>query len=191
MSFVDSEEEARKEAEKLEKENKGKVFEKNPNPNDTIFSYLKKMIEVMEEQTKHFKSMATSLEKFAFDKKVEEVKTSLLMAKKQIEVSPSIKNEKTFTKVEEPKAPIKMVKSKPEKKSEIKKATGSAGIFQSKFPPELKKLLTFEDDGDYVKIIPKQFLTDAFPKVATIVRDLGGEYISCGKDSHFKVKKLP
>ncbi len=182
MSFVDPEEEARKEAEKLEKENKGKVFEKNPNPNQTIFTYLERIITVMNEGNKINKSIATSLEKLAFDAKVEKVK-------KSIENKVAIVEKKVEKKTPEVKKPE--VKKREVKQSPIKKATGSAGIFQTKFPPELAKLLNFEDDGDYVKIIPKQFLTDAFPKVAKIVRDLGGEYISCGKDSHFKIKKIP
>ncbi len=55
---------------------------------------------------------------------------------------------------------------------------------------ELSNMLSFEysTDGQYIKIKPKQFLgSDNFAVVAGKVRGMGGEYISAGKDSHFRV----
>lgn len=58
------------------------------------------------------------------------------------------------------------------------------------FPEELEARLGFEDKGDYITIKPKQFLgSDNFAKIASAVRGMGGEYISAGKDSHFRVPK--
>lgn len=58
------------------------------------------------------------------------------------------------------------------------------------FPNDLQKLLAFEDVGDSIKISPRQFLgSENFAKIASIVRDINGEYISAGKKSHFKVDK--
>ena len=58
------------------------------------------------------------------------------------------------------------------------------------FPEELENLLSFEDKTDYVMIKPRQFLgSENFAKIASTVRSLGGEYISAGKDSHFRVYK--
>jgi hypothetical protein len=58
------------------------------------------------------------------------------------------------------------------------------------FPEELETRLSFEDKGDYIIIKPKQFLgSENFAKIASAVRDMGGEYISAGKDSHFRVPK--
>ena len=58
------------------------------------------------------------------------------------------------------------------------------------FPEELENLLSFEDKSDYVVIKPRQFLgSENFAKIASAVRGLGGEYISAGKDSHFRVYK--
>ena len=56
------------------------------------------------------------------------------------------------------------------------------------FPPELRELLSFEQgDGCFV-IKPRQFLgSEKFAKIAQIVRGAGGDYISAGKDSHFKI----
>ena len=58
------------------------------------------------------------------------------------------------------------------------------------FPEELEARLSFEEKGDYLIIKPKQFLgSEIFAKIASAVRGMGGEYISAGKDSHFRVPK--
>ncbi|XHH07735.1 MAG: hypothetical protein ACFCUE_09135 [Candidatus Bathyarchaeia archaeon] len=58
------------------------------------------------------------------------------------------------------------------------------------FPEELEARLGFEDKSEYITIKPKQFLgSDNFAKIASAVRGMGGEYISAGKDSHFRVPK--
>ena len=58
------------------------------------------------------------------------------------------------------------------------------------FPEELEARLSFEDKGDYIIIKPKQFLgSENFAKIASAVRGMGGDYISAGKDSHFRVPK--
>ena len=58
------------------------------------------------------------------------------------------------------------------------------------FPEELESRLGFEEKGDYIIIKPKQFLgSENFAKIASAVRGMGGEYISAGKDSHFRVPK--
>jgi len=58
------------------------------------------------------------------------------------------------------------------------------------FPEDLEHLLSFEEKGDYVIIKPRQFLgSENFAKIASAVRGIGGEYISAGRDSHFRVPK--
>jgi hypothetical protein len=58
------------------------------------------------------------------------------------------------------------------------------------FPEDLEALLGFQEKSDYIMVKPKQFLgSENFAKVASTVRGLGGEYISAGKDSHFRVPK--
>jgi hypothetical protein len=58
------------------------------------------------------------------------------------------------------------------------------------FPEELENLLNFEEKTDYIMIKPRQFLgSENFAKIASTVRNMGGEYISAGKDSHFRVYK--
>ena len=58
------------------------------------------------------------------------------------------------------------------------------------FPEELEARLGFDEKGDFIIIKPKQFLgSENFAKIASAVRGMGGEYISAGKDSHFRVPK--
>ena len=58
------------------------------------------------------------------------------------------------------------------------------------FPSDLETMLTFEETGNYILIKPRRFLgSDNFAKIASIVRSAGGEYISAGKNSHFKVPR--
>jgi hypothetical protein len=58
------------------------------------------------------------------------------------------------------------------------------------FPPELESLLIIEERNEYIIIKPRQFLgSENFAKIASAVRGMGGEYISAGKDSHFRVPK--
>jgi len=58
------------------------------------------------------------------------------------------------------------------------------------FPEDLENLLSFEEKEDYIMIKPRQFLgSDNFAKIASIVREIGGDYVSAGKESHFRVPK--
>jgi hypothetical protein len=58
------------------------------------------------------------------------------------------------------------------------------------FPEDLEHLLNFEEKGDYIMVKPRQFLgSENFAKIASAVRGMGGEYISAGKESHFRVPK--
>ncbi|HDI12284.1 MAG TPA: hypothetical protein ENF63_01675 [Candidatus Bathyarchaeota archaeon] len=58
------------------------------------------------------------------------------------------------------------------------------------FPSELGDLLAFEEKEDYIIVRPRQYLGgENFAKIASIVRGAGGEYISAGKESHFRIPK--
>ena len=57
-------------------------------------------------------------------------------------------------------------------------------------PEDLENMLSFEEKEDYIMIKPRQFLgSDNFAKIASIVREMGGDYVSAGKKSHFRVSK--
>jgi len=62
---------------------------------------------------------------------------------------------------------------------------------QRVFPQDLVGMLYFEETQDHVLIRPRQYLgSDNFARIASIIRDqLGGEYISAGKESHFRVPR--
>jgi len=58
------------------------------------------------------------------------------------------------------------------------------------FPDDLKNMLSFTESDEYITIKPRQYLgSENFAKIASIVREIGGEYISAGKESHFRVAK--
>jgi len=58
------------------------------------------------------------------------------------------------------------------------------------FPEDLENMLSFEDKEDYIMIKPRQFLgSENFAKIASTIRGIGGEYVSAGKESHFRVPK--
>ena len=58
------------------------------------------------------------------------------------------------------------------------------------FSSEFAGMLLFEETKNFVIVKPRRFLgSDNFAKIASIVRDIGGEYISAGRNSHFKIAK--
>ena len=84
-----------------------------------------------------------------------------------------------------PQAPIKV-------SHEIHEKQKSIDDVRMVFPEDLEALLNFEEKNDYIIVKPRQFLgSENFAKIASTVRGMGGEYISAGKDSHFRVPKKP
>lgn len=161
----------------------GKPEGKKPNPEQTIFSYLDKIVNVLERDIKSRNRLTDAIEKLVFDVKVDKVK-------KTVETKASTPEKKVES---EAKPPVKVVLPPPKKVEKAKSTKSTVNDLQrvkDGFTAELTGLLIFEEEDDYVKIRTKAFLTgDNFPKVAAVVRELGGEYISAGKKSHFRVKK--
>jgi hypothetical protein len=63
-----------------------------------------------------------------------------------------------------------------------------ADELREKFPEDIRSLLEFNVEGDKCIIRPRHFLgSENFGKIASVVRENGGRYISAGKDSHFEV----
>lgn len=55
------------------------------------------------------------------------------------------------------------------------------------FPEDIAQRLSFTQKDGYWIIKPKQFLgSEIFAKIATTVKGIGGDYVSAGRDSHFK-----
>jgi hypothetical protein len=61
---------------------------------------------------------------------------------------------------------------------------------QQSFPEDLQNLLNFQEQDEFIVIKPKGFLgSENFARTAEIIKKLGGDYISAGKGSHFRVSK--
>lgn len=70
--------------------------------------------------------------------------------------------------------------------------TASKIPIEKQFPPDMEQQLIFEQKGDFYIIKTRQFLgPETFAKIAGFIRTLGGEYVSAGKDSHFRLKVNP
>jgi hypothetical protein len=73
--------------------------------------------------------------------------------------------------------------------AEVEKGRGIDDVRMT-FPEDLEDLLNFEERDEFIVIKPRQFLgSENFAKIASIVRSLGGDYVSAGKESHFRVPK--
>jgi hypothetical protein len=58
------------------------------------------------------------------------------------------------------------------------------------FPEDLQSLLSFQEQEEFIVIRPRGFLgSENFARIADVVKKLGGEYVSAGKDSRFRVPK--
>jgi hypothetical protein len=80
---------------------------------------------------------------------------------------------------------------KPKKEKEPETAEAKPSIIEvvkAKFPADLAQLLSFQVEGAWIIAKPNQFLgSENFARIAAITRELGGEYISEGKQSHFRI----
>lgn len=71
---------------------------------------------------------------------------------------------------------------------ELPKPPEAISAVMNLFPSDLESKLKFSKEGDKIKVAPRQYLgSENFAKIASIVREAGGEYVSAGKDSHFLV----
>lgn len=128
-----------------------------------------------------------SVEKEKIDKLIERVDELLVVLNKISEdlrsVSGSIKS-LAVSQITQSTAPTVAVHSPTGEKKK------SLQDIRMAFPEDLENLLSFEERDDYIIVKPRQFLgSENFAKVASAVRGLGGEYISAGRDSHFRVYK--
>ncbi len=57
-------------------------------------------------------------------------------------------------------------------------------------PKDLADTITIEENKEFFVIKPKGYLgTENFAKILNAIRGFGGEYVSAGKNSHFRIKK--
>ena len=118
--------------------------------------------------------------------KVEELATSLGKISEEMRaVSSSLRSLATGQATQLP--PAQAVQAPVARETTTKQR--SVDEIRLSFPEELENRLGFEEKDDYIIIKPKEFLGSDFAKVASAARGMGGEYISAGKDSHFRVPK--
>ena len=74
------------------------------------------------------------------------------------------------------------------KRSKVKTSEIKPGKTSEFFPEDLRSLLSFEEQADAVILKPRQFLgSENFAKIADIVKQHGGEWVSAGKNSYFRI----
>jgi hypothetical protein len=82
---------------------------------------------------------------------------------------------------------------KTEVKAEAQKSGGKVlTVEEAKklFPDDLRDYLKFIDTSEYIVLEPRQYLgAENFAKIADVVREAGGDYVSAGKESHFRIPK--
>jgi len=79
-------------------------------------------------------------------------------------------------------------KSNTEARQKNSRLNGELEKVKDAFPEDQRSLLEFTLSKDFVKIVPRQYLgSDNFAKILKIVKSKNGEYVSAGKESHFKV----
>jgi hypothetical protein len=72
---------------------------------------------------------------------------------------------------------------------QAKPATQTIESIRKKFPAGIESKIDFAEKNGYIIIKSKQFLdSEAFREVLDTVLSLGGEYVSAGKDTHWRVK---
>jgi hypothetical protein len=106
------------------------------------------------------------------------------------EISASLKSLAVSQITQVPSSPVATPASPPLNLPHIPERSKAIEDIKMMFPEDLENLLGFEEKENEVIIKPRQFLgSDNFSKIASIVRGAGGEYISAGKASHFRVPK--
>jgi len=86
---------------------------------------------------------------------------------------------------------LRVMKSQVTAPTRIERGMRTIDDVQRLFPKDLASMLYFEETSDYIIVRPRQYLgSENFAKIASIIRDqLGGEYVSAGRESHFRVSR--
>jgi hypothetical protein len=63
-----------------------------------------------------------------------------------------------------------------------------AQLVKDRFIDKWVERIEFSHQGNFIIVKTKQYLNDDdFKELRAVIRDMGGEYVSAGKDSHFKI----
>lgn len=153
----------------------------NPETEYPLFGLLREIIDALQskeaQSAHHMDRIATALEK-----------TNTLL-EKMLNMPPAGKTEPA-PPMAKPYTPPIVPTPTPKPTPTPTPTSDVVSKVKAHFSPDLEEMLTFEDMGNWVRIAPRRFLgSDNFAKIASIVRAIGGEYVSAGKDSHFKILK--
>lgn len=149
----------------VDSEKEGELSPEEGKKEKSIFEYLERIIDAVTAKdaqlAHHLDRIATALEKIERSQPVTPV------------IAPTTGTSSSKSEIEVPQESTSFI-------DDVKTA----------FSLDLQELLKFEDKGDWIRVAPRRFLgSDNFAKIASIIRSLGGEYKSEGKDSHFKIVK--
>lgn len=149
-----------------------------PTEEETVFTYLKQIVKALEAKeaqvAHHLDRIAIALEKIA---KIEKDKEDIKKVPSEQMNVPVVKPSVSIPTPSPLSTPVP-----------VPTVSSNEDAVKSAFPKELEVLLYFEGKDNVVKIKPRQYLgSENFAKIASIVRSIGGEYVSAGKDSHFRV----
>jgi len=187
-SFVSPEEQGQQEANKMSEEKQKEIREQvkkqtpptGQNPLallekfDKLIELKEKELGLIEKNTAAMNALTSTL--------VAQVRKDIPEPQKQSQVSQEatklIQNPPTLQHKD---TPLPIAKQK------------SSGVIEDAkgcFTDNLVSLLNFTEEETYIRIAPIKYLgSDNFAKIASTIRELGGEYISAGKESHFRLPK--
>jgi hypothetical protein len=98
----------------------------------------------------------------------------------------SEKNKKPTPHLEQP-LPLPQT-STPKTQQLTNKNTDPITTLRANFTEEIDQKLNYKQQNSSILIHPKNFLgSEIFAEISTIVRRLRGEYISAGRDSHWRI----
>lgn len=198
-SFVDADEQRRKEEEAKAKEEKARLKElvKNQQPPTgqnplALLEKFDKLIELKEKELEEIKKNTAAINALT-STLVAQVRKDIpetRLPPQQVKEVPETPKKPTETNIAPPSTTEEQI---PQKETPLPPPAPKSSIIENAkgcFGNKLADLLEFTDEETYIKIKPIKYLgSDNFAKIASVNRELGGEYISAGKDSHFRLPK--
>ena len=156
---------------------------------DLILKKIEEMNASIAKMQEELKSVSASMKSLAVGQ-ITQPPTVHLTSSASKPAAPASTPKPTVTvSAPKPAAPPAAAPTAPAPSSESSK-TRTLNDAKMSFPEDLEARLSFEEKGEFIVIKPKSFLgSDNFAKIALTIRGMGGEYISAGKDSHFRVPK--
>jgi len=186
-SFASAEELLKEKEQKAKKPQSPELGNEAP-----LFKYLDRIATAIESNTESVKALTESTNALT-STLVSKLRDTMVdkdaprQLKEEI-VSQKVKEETVQTPTTTP--PLPKPQLQPQTTSAPSQTQNAVDEAKMLFTKELEQMLIFEDQGEYIKIKPRQYLgSENFAKIASVCREMNGEYISAGKDSHFKLPK--